>query len=74
MDYDDFLATPEWHETAMVIKQRAGNKCSLCGQTFALTAHHLTYERRGREIADDLLVACNRCHMAVHRMTDPKRF
>jgi hypothetical protein len=74
MPYDEFLTTPEWHYTTQTVKQWAHNRCQLCGVDQGLNGHHLTYERRGGEIGDDLLVVCFGCHRAIHRMTDRRRF
>lgn len=74
MSYEDFLKTPEWLATTDTAKQWAHGRCQLCGSDQHLNGHHLTYERRGAEIGDDLLVACTGCHLAVHRMTDRRRF
>jgi hypothetical protein len=32
-----------------------------------LQVHHRTYERRGAELADDLVVVCRQCHEIHHR-------
>jgi hypothetical protein len=33
---------------------------------YRLDVHHLTYERLGSELADDLLVLCRNCHELIH--------
>ena len=68
MDYADFLKTPYWKSIALYIKERDGKKCSICGATKALAAHHLTYENHGDELhhLEDLACVCNKCHEGFH--------
>lgn len=35
-------------------------------QRYRLEVHHLTYERLGQELDDDLIVLCDRCHCEQH--------
>jgi sirohydrochlorin ferrochelatase len=53
--------------------RRAGYRCRLCNlgsPDVVLTVHHRTYERLGKELADDLTTLCMECHRAV---TDHER-
>ena len=67
LSYDDYLETPEWRETSNRMKWSVERKCEECGRAYRLNVHHLTYERRGAELASDFLVLCHVCHMALHR-------
>lgn len=42
--------------------------CEGCGDGKANQVHHLSYERLGRELDQDLLAVCDRCHRAFHDM------
>jgi hypothetical protein len=66
MPYSDYLRTPEWTERRRSAVRRAGQACQTCGGQGRLHVHHRTYERRGEELADDLTVLCENCHLAVH--------
>ncbi|MDP1846462.1 MAG: winged helix-turn-helix domain-containing protein [Solirubrobacteraceae bacterium] len=68
MPYRDYLRTPEWRVTRAATLERAGHSCSLdVTHTDALEVHHRTYERRGRELASDLVVLCHACHLVHHK-------
>ena len=73
MPYEQYLRTDAWYYTSETAKDLAGRKCILCGDTRNLNSHHLTYERKGSELANDIAVLCHTCHMEAHRMTDPKK-
>jgi hypothetical protein len=66
MPYTDFLLTPEWQETRRAALRRAGFACQVCNTGERLHVHHRTYERRGAELARDLIVLCGPCHALYH--------
>ncbi len=66
MPYDEFLQTNEWTYTAENAKARYGGKCALDDSHPAEDAHHRTYVRRGRELADDVIPLCRACHKKFH--------
>ncbi len=68
MGYREYLRTPEWRTTRAAALLRAGHCCSLdATHTTDLEVHHRTYERRGEELASDLVVLCHDCHMTFHK-------
>ena len=69
MRYKQYINSPEWKERSQAIKDARGNRCEHCsisGTEAKLTTHHLTYERLGREYAEDLVVLCKVCHTLTH--------
>jgi 5-methylcytosine-specific restriction endonuclease McrA len=66
MPYREYLQTPEWAERRLAAYKRAKFACQVCNAKGQLQAHHRTYERRGRELASDLIVLCDRCHALYH--------
>jgi 5-methylcytosine-specific restriction endonuclease McrA len=64
--YSEYLFSPEWHRIREKVLERDGHKCTKCGSTQKLHAHHETYDRVGKENIDDLLTLCRQCHLAVH--------
>lgn len=67
MPYSEYLRTPEWRDRRRQEIQAAEYKCANCGRrTTRLQVHHLTYERRGNEHPDDLVVLCPHCHAQEH--------
>jgi hypothetical protein len=65
MSYEDYLQTEFWRITR---KQILGKRpfCERCGTRERLQVHHLTYERLGVELDEDLEVLCRRCHATEH--------
>ena len=54
---------------------RAGGRCERCGRSghrrnWELHVHHLTYERRGKELLSDVVVLCLNCHAEEHPQHD----
>jgi hypothetical protein len=47
---------------------KAEHRCQGCGKQGdnSLDVHHLTYERMGDELDEDLAVMCRTCHEAEH--------
>ena len=68
MDYRDFLLTTYWRGIALVVKERAGNKCVICGSEKNLVAHHTSYDHHGDELhhLEDLECLCKDCHNKQH--------
>lgn len=66
MPYDEYLRTEEWQARATAAKARYGGRCALDDDHPAEHAHHRTYERRGRELPDDLVPLCADCHAKFH--------
>ena len=66
MPYREYLLTPEWQERRKAALKRAGYKCQVCNRSRQLHTHHRTYERRGVELARDLIVLCDECHALYH--------
>lgn len=68
MPYREYLKTPEWQATRTHQLRRAGYACQVCNAKGGLlNVHHRTYERRGNEAQEDLVVLCRGCHELFHR-------
>lgn len=67
MPYREYLRSPEWQETRAARLKAARFSCQVCNTSRArLNVHHRTYERRGHELASDLIVLCEDCHRLFH--------
>lgn len=67
MPYRRYLQTPEWRRTRAAALLRAGGACSMdITHTEGLEVHHRTYDRRGAELASDIVVLCHACHRLHH--------
>lgn len=72
-DYQQYLASDQWRRIRNLVLERDGFKCRRCGDggraadiISHLDVHHITYDRRGEEHLDDLVLLCRRCHQWVH--------
>lgn len=71
MPYEDYLETPEWRTVRRLKLAQARHCCQLCNaDDRPLHVHHRTYDRRGQERLDDLLVLCEECHGRFHDAED----
>ena len=70
MPYEDYLKTPHWYQTREDALRTARRRCQLCNSTRYLEVHHRTYERRGHELPEDLIVLCKNCHAKHHDKLD----
>ena len=73
--YRQYIDSDRWRNSPARLEElrRAGHRCRLCNTgppDSVLTVHHRTYERLGKEVADDLTTLCVECHLAV---TDRER-
>jgi 5-methylcytosine-specific restriction endonuclease McrA len=66
MPYDAYLRTPEWTQRRAEALRKAKKRCQVCNGTNRLEVHHRTYERRGAELPEDLIVLCKGCHGKFH--------
>lgn len=62
--------TATWKKLRWQVLSRDEFKCTKCGETKALVAHHLTYERAGHELLEDLVTLCTECHHKEPRLED----
>lgn len=68
MPYQDYLSSRHWRRVRAAALVRAVYACQLCNNRQAtLDVHHRTYERRGHERPEDLIVLCRACHTKFHR-------
>lgn len=67
MPYRLYLMTPEWKRVRDAALRENGYACSLdISHKEGLEVHHRSYENRGTERPNDLLVLCRACHRLHH--------
>lgn len=64
--YTEYLRSPHWQQVRRAAIDRAGYRCQICNNPHRLQVHHRTYERKGHELPEDLIVLCDRCHAKFH--------
>jgi len=69
-EYEAYLRSPEWAELRSQILARSSNVCEVCEHFPATQVHHITYERIGAELPNDLLAVCCFCHGLLHDKKD----
>lgn len=83
-EYEQYLRSPGWRVRRAAALKRCGGRCEDCARERewaggsgsghlvwpAVEIHHLTYERVGNELPDDLVALCERHHRARHGMGD----
>lgn len=73
MPYAEYLRTDHWNEVRSAARERANHRCQLCNRKGELHTHHRTYERRGSELPEDVIVLCKDCHSLFHQYRDVGR-
>lgn len=68
MPYKEYLQTPHWKRKRQEKLRIASHRCQVCNSgSTTLDVHHRTYERRGDELDEDLIVLCRTCHDIFHK-------
>lgn len=75
------LQSTEWQEVCRRVRLRDGHRCRICGKTYTLEVHHLSYrDAQGRSIVgreaehlDKLVTLCAGCHEQQHRKHGQKQ-
>jgi hypothetical protein len=68
MPYQEYLQSDHWKTTSRKMMRKSNFRCQLCSSKGQLNTHHNTYERRGEEEENDLVVLCKRCHEKFHNI------
>jgi hypothetical protein len=67
--YVRYLNSVAWAAKRAEVLDRADGNCEDCGDELEpgeAEVHHLTYERVGRELPEDLVALCPGCHRRAH--------
>lgn len=67
MPYEEYLKTEHWQQFRKKALKHYHYQCQKCDATgVRLDVHHLTYERRGCELLEDVITLCKECHEKEH--------
>lgn len=74
--YEDYLKSDLWKQKRKCALFVLGNRCQICRCQKGIVVHHVSYERIGKELIEDLSVLCKMCHKIVHALVaeDPKEY
>jgi hypothetical protein len=64
--YSVYLESEEWKRKSRSTIAAAGGICAYCSKAPAVQAHHITYDRVGGELPEDLRAICLDCHREQH--------
>ena len=69
VQYRAYMGSSRWKRRRLRYFRTFGKQCAACRtDTAPITLHHMTYERLGAELDDDLLALCRPCHDRLHRL------
>lgn len=65
VQYAKYLRSDHWIEFSSHVRK---SRCFCCGvEKTGLHVHHITYERVGKELEQDVVTVCNGCHIKIHK-------
>lgn len=66
MNYDEYPRSAAWKRVRERVRRRARGWCERCKVGKRADVHHLSYERLGNELPEDLVAVCRPCHEFLH--------
>lgn len=70
--YSEYLLSKYWESFKLRYFTEHKNRCFVCGKTHC-QLHHITYERLGCELFQDVIPLCGGCHCHVHKLVKNQR-
>lgn len=71
--YAAYLESPEWAAFRERYFEKHERSCFVCGETFGIQLHHLSYRHVGRERFTDVIQLCDAHHKMTHRLIREKK-
>ena len=68
VDYKKYILSSEFRKLRNKILNERGYNCERCSSSKNLQLHHLTYQRLGLELENDLIILCQKCHKEIHHI------
>lgn len=57
----------QWREVRKVVLKRDGGRCRVCRTAKANDVHHILFRSMGgKDVANNLIAVCPRCHQDIH--------
>lgn len=74
--YAEYLQSDLWKQKKATALSFIGNCCKICRSKKSINVHHISYDRIGKELIEDLSILCRSCHKMVHALVqlDPKQY
>ncbi|HBC93449.1 MAG TPA: hypothetical protein DCZ10_11305 [Pelotomaculum sp.] len=68
VNYYKYTGSEHWKQFRKAALEHYSYTCQMCGATnVKLDVHHKTYDTRGKETLEDVLVLCRPCHSKLHK-------
>jgi len=67
LQYSEYLQSKHWRHFRENVLKRSNYRCSICNTDNNIHVHHRTYENRGHENYEDVIVLCGNCHHLFHK-------
>jgi len=64
--YLAYIRSPAWKRVREEHLERCDYWCEICRKARACQVHHVTYQRLGWELPQDLTAVCVDCHHKIH--------
>jgi len=65
--YQRHIRSVKWQKLKRRVRASRPSYCEACFATdVPLQTHHLTYDRLGCELPEDVMLLCEKCHRHVH--------
>jgi hypothetical protein len=71
--YAEYLRSAHWALLKLNTIIARGMRCERCASLKDIDLHHLTYQRLGRELPQDVLLLCRMCHTKEHLVSSEER-
>lgn len=76
-EYEKYIESEHWQAFRRLalqeqLKRHGRNFCQQCPpecttrEDTELHVHHITYQRLGKELIEDVAIICRPCHLAIH--------
>ena len=70
LNYEKYILSLQWRTSKPRQKTISLDNfsCRMCGSTYKLQVHHITYKNLGKEELNDLATLCSVCHEYTHKI------
>lgn len=64
--YSKYIVSESWKNFTKRFYKKNKKECASCSGKTEIDIHHMTYERLGHELMEDVVALCNDCHFSFH--------
>ena len=67
LKYHQYIKSKLWRDRRFKYFKDNKKECQACTSSLRIALHHISYQRLGNELDDDLIPLCWECHGEYHR-------